>query len=564
MQHNMLCFKALGFFYRSLGFAVFLTLTACGQQAGDTERHVAAESYKPPSYLRLPLDGAISTLDPGLAQSLDAIELAEQLFLGLTDFDPETYTVVPELATRWTVSENGLRYVFDLRRDAFWSDGRAVVADDLVWAIQRNLHPDTQAPAVGNLLILKNAAAYNKGEITDANAVGVRALHKYRVEFTLENPAAYFPAVAGLPTYRPLPSHVMTKQHQYWTEPRFIVSNASYKVKEWQKGSVLILERNPKYYGVANVQIPEVRYYIVPESSLGLAMYENNELDILGEVYLRIPLVEQPRIRSSPILRREYHVEPLFCTETYGFNTRQAPMDNPALRKAIIAAVNRQLIIDFVVKGHEPAKTFTRPPVFGAVSADAEIGIGFQIDQAKQWLQKAGYQNGSEVPPLNIVLNQSETHESIAKAVQTLLKEYLDITVNIRTMNFDRYVDNLFEPEDTHLFRLGWCGDYPDANGWLYEGFHPEKSGNFVGWDNQKFAELVEQAQQINDAEKRLALYRHAESILVEEEAVILPIYFSTASYLVKPWVKDWYGMSFGGQQIRNWKLQHLGIPSQE
>ena len=129
-----------------------MALFACSQGAALLSAEVVSprESQLPP-HLRLPIDGAITTLDPGLTEDTASIELVEQLFLGLTDFDPETYTVAPELATSWEVSDDGLEYRFVLRSDARWTDSTAVTAHDVVWA--RKLDPNLHASYASMLLI---------------------------------------------------------------------------------------------------------------------------------------------------------------------------------------------------------------------------------------------------------------------------------------------------------------------------------------------------------------------------------------------------------------------------
>lgn len=533
-----------------------LGLTACDSPSPPPATRAESETERSPGYLRLPLDGPVSTLDPGLTQSLDAIELVEQLFLGLTDFDPMDYHVLPELAKQWEVDATGTVYRFTLRDDVLWSNDEPVTAHDVVWAIRRNLSPATASPMVNTLFLLKNAEALHQGTLDDPEQLGARAVEDFLLEFTLEHPAAYFPALASLWTYRPLPRAVVEELGEDWTLPGNIVSNGSYRLREWKKGGVVVLEKNPTYFDARNVSIPAIHYYIVAESSLGLAMYKANELDLLGDGYLRIPLSQVSRIQRDPVLRRQHRDAAKFCTESYAFNTTLAPVDKVLVRKAITASINRGLLIDFIVKSHQPAMTFTRPPIFGSVDPSEGMGIGFNAEQARAWLAEAGYPNGEGLPTIVLVHNVSETHRDIAHAIKVLLKNNLNIEMEAREVDFDTYVDTLYEPEGVHLFRFGWCSDYPDANNWLYENFHPVKSPNFVRWNNAEFADLVEQAQRIAEPSARIALYHRAEQILVEEQVVVLPVYFSTANFLVKPWVKGWYSMAFGGQHLRNWTLQ--------
>ncbi len=138
-----------------------------------------------------------------------------------------------------------------------------------------------------------------------------------------------------------------------------------------------------------------------------------------------------------------------------------------------------------------------------------------------------------------------------------MLKHSLNIDMTVKSLDFDTYVTNLFNPQEVHLSRVGWCADYPDANNWLFDAFHPTDSPNFAQWDNEEYANLIRTAQKIPTPKERLKLYHRAEEILNTEQAAILPLYFSNAIYLVKPWVKNWHGMAFGGQHIRNWAIQH-------
>ena len=542
---SMLCLLFLGSILAFPGGTVLLA----------AEEISSGEPEWPP-YLRLPIDGAITTLDPGLTEDTASIELVEQLFLGLTDFDPITYEVVPELATRWEVSDDGLEYRFTLRSDVRWTDSTAVTAHDVVWAIRRNLDPNLNASYASILFILENAEAFHSGELEDPEQIGVRALNDHELLFKLKHPAAYFPAAASTWMFRPLPRKTIEQYGEEWTLPENIVSNGSYRLKDWSKGRKLVLEKNPYYYDAGQVAIEEVHYIVVLESSIGLIMYENGELDILGGFYLPIPTESITRLRMAPQFRGQYRIKPRLCNYYYGFNSQRYPVDNPLVRKAIAAAIDRQLIVDLVTRGdEEAAKTFTRPPIIGAVPPGANVGIEYDPKQARLWLSEAGFPNGKDFPPITLAHNFSEVHSKIAEAVQVMLKHHLNIEVIVKPMAWDAYNELLGKKDGPHIYRNGWCSDYPDANNWLFDVFHPTYSPNLVGWDNALFAELVEAAQGETDLAQRELLYTKAEALLVEEEAVIVPLYHYSAPYLVHPRVHNWHAMAFGGQHIRNWKL---------
>jgi len=138
--------------------------------------------------------------------------------------------------------------------------------------------------------------------------------------------------------------------------------------------------------------------------------------------------------------------------------------------------------------------------------------------------------------------------------VKKMLKHHLNIEVEVREFEFYRYLTMLKNPTKPMLFRMVGCVDYPSSIAGLRESFHPNAGINWVGWDNQKFAELVEQAQQATD--QRQQFYQQMETILVATETAIVPLYFYNTSFLVKPWVKGWYYQEFGGQDIYNWSQE--------
>jgi len=508
--------------------------------------------------LRIPIEGAIQTIDPGLTEDMASIEVTAQLFLALTNFDPKTYQPVPGLATGWTVSEDGTTYRFRLRQDAKWTDGSPVTAHDIVWAIHRNLNPDTKCPYANVLYILKNAQAVNKGKIKDYSQIGVRAADDFTVEFILEYAATYFPALTGLWVYRPLHKQAIETYGEKWTDPANIQVNGAYKPVYWNKAQVMILRKNPKYYDHKSVRIEEIRYYNIPQSSVGLEMYRNNELDIMGGSYLKLPFAEIPNIKADPKSRGEYSQQPHFAIYAYGFDVRRPVVNNVLVRKAISAAINRELIVDLILKGGaKPATTFTPPAVFGGVDPKDGVGIRFNPDQARKWLSKAGYPGGKGFPEITLWHPASENHERIAQAVQASVSHYLNISIKLEAKEFNEFLKATSLPDNpADMFQYGWFADYPDANNFLSEQLHPLKSGNRIGWNNKEFADLMNKAEKSSNPVERKSLYKRGEKILCEEEAAMVPIYFETAHCLVKPRVKNWYQMAIGGQRICDWYFE--------
>ena len=500
------------------------------------------------------------TLDPALATDTTSVEVDESLFLGLTDFDDQTMEVIPELATEWTVSDDGLVWTFKMRKDAVWvhydpatkkfTKQRPVTAHDVEYGVKRTLNPETASDYAYVLYIIKNAEAYNSGEITDPAEVGVKALDDWTVQFTLEQPAGYFAGIAGMWVARPQPKEVIEQFGDKWTEPGNIWSNGAFALDTWEHESRLVLVKNPHWYNAKNVSLQRINYVMVVEASTAFAMYENGELDVCG-----VPSTEIDRVKADPVLSKEYYEGPYLCTYYLGFDTTEAPVDNKLVRQALSYAVDRQNLINTVLKGgQKPAKTFACPGIFGSPAEDPNfVGISYDPEKAKQLLADAGYPNGEGFPEMTYLFNTSEGHRMIAEFIQQGWKEVLGINVVLANQEWKVYLQTV-EADPPQVWRMGWCADYPDENNWVLENFHSKKGSNRIKWSNPEFDRLCEEAAAASDPAKRKELYAQAEKILCVDEAAIIPVYYYTRVVCNKPYVQRTYA-ALGNEHYDKWKV---------
>ena len=517
--------------------------------------------------VRLNLGPQDPTLDPARAEMGPSAFVVNQLFLGLTRADDETGEPVPELATAWQMSPGATVFTFTLRSDVRWTDGNPVTAYDVRYGILRALNPATGAPLVSLLFAIRNAQAYAEGSLVDPNQVGIRALDAGHLRFELREPAAYLPSVLAMPVARALPAWAVVAHPTDWTEPAHIVTNGPYRLASWAHGTSLVLEKNPGSHQAGQAQIERVVLSLLDEAS-AWAMYLGGHLDSV-----RVPPAAWSATQSDSTLRGQLHAAPARGTYYFGFNTARAPFDRPLVRKAFAAAVDRQAVVELVaahadpgnsrtVQGLAEALTFTAPGVVGHVDGRSEgVGIAYDPAQARLWLAAAGYPEGRGLPPITLAYNAHALHQAVAEELRRSWAENLGVTVTLSsTASFQDYTA-LLNSDPPQVWRLGWVADHPDAYNVLYDPLLPYRA-RFGGWRNPTYDALLAQAAQTADLSARRLLYAQAEEILVETDAVLLPLYYFADGLATRPHLERTYSdYGFGGRVV-DWRIRRrLALP---
>ena len=535
------------------------------------------------------------TLDPSLATDSVSLNVIENLFMGLTNVTTDG-TVEPELARNWGVSDDGLTYTFQMRDDASWvrfqpesgvEELGPVTAFDVVYGAKRTCDPRTGSGyAYVNYIIAgckelntADPAALTEEEIEALlDAVGVTAPDTYTVRFTVNTPAPYFPAIAGLWVNRPQYREVIEANGEQWIEPGSIVTNGPYVLTEWHHGDSLVAERNPYWYGWSEVDgnIDRVELVMIGEQSTAFSMYQTGALDTA-----EVPLPDIQMVQADALLTQELTVYPTACTAYIGFITTKPPMDDVLVRKALSAAIDRKSLVENVLKGGQtPANTFAPSMIYGNAAGDTDIapwalpeemgGWGYDkaLEQARQWLAEAGYPNGEGFPAITVMHAKFEDVAQIVQAIQSMWQQGLGITVDVDTQEFNVFLTTIQSStpveEQPHTFQLAWCADYADENNWVHEVFNTDDELDLVSWEKdgneplgpegESFNQLTGEAQQAQDPEKREELYKAAEKILVDDAAAIAPTNYFANAVVTKPYLRRTYpGM--GGAEWQRWVI---------
>lgn len=525
------------------------------------------------------------TLDPSLSSDIVSSSIIEELFLGLTDRDPETQEAVPQLAIEWSHSDDHIVWTFLLRDDVPWvrydaeSEGfeevldeegqvRIVDAYDVVYGVKRTCDPRTGSAYAFILFVIAGCNELNITNSDDDNLdvsyenMGVRALDDFSVEFTLSYGASYFPQILGLSNAKPMPRWIIEEKGDDWIEPGFIQFNGPYGLTEWIHGDRLDLQRNPFWYGWEELgekvgNIDRVRGIVIEEASTSFAMYETNEIDTAF-----VPLTDLERVNSDPALSREAVNHLLNCSLFLGFITQKAPTDDARVRRALSMSIDRDTLTETVTQGGEiPANTLTNPLNFGSHAGDPDIapwslpeevgGWGYEaaVEEAQKLMEEASYPGGAGLE-ITIMVNEFEPWFRLGQAIQAMwMSAFPRMQVNNETQEFRVFLTTISFSgpleDKPNVYGGGWCADYPHANNWIYELFNPTEglNGPMLSFEDPRIGELIQQfdettrSAQTADPTEQLSLYKEAEKLLVEEIAAIAPLFHLTEFSVAKPWL---------------------------
>ncbi|MGM0714924.1 peptide ABC transporter substrate-binding protein [Brevibacillus parabrevis] len=474
--------------------------------------------------LRLNLSDEPMSIDPAVADDQHSLTLARALFDGLVRIGPDGKLQL-SLADKMDVSADLKTYTFHLR-EAKWSNGDPVTAHDFEYAWKRVLDPNTESSYAYQLFPILNAEKANSGK-EKLDAVGVKAVDAKTLRVILEQPTPYFAELTAFPVFYPVNQKVVAANPAWAEEASTHVGNGPYKLASWNRDDKLTLSKNAGYWDQTAVKLDKLDFSISRGEDLALAKFDAGEVDMAGAPFGELPLNALPILQEKGLL----HTKPLAAVYWYKFNTEQAPFTNAKIRKAFAYALNRQAIVDTVLKGNqEPA--LTAVPVSDKSKQPAYFKDNDQ-ELAKTLLAEGMKELGlTKLPPIAISLNQSPVHQKVAAEIQRQWKQTLGVEVQLRELEWKVFLENLHNG-DYQIGRSGWFADYADPANFLE--LYKEKDGglNDTKWENKTYQSLLQQAASQADPAKRQQLLAQAEKLLMDEMPVI-PIYFYTNN-----WVQD-------------------------
>lgn len=478
----------------------------------------------------------VQSLDPHKIEGVPESNVNRDLFEGLLVTDVDGHPA-PGVAEKWENKDFKV-WTFHLRKDAKWSDGTPVTAEDFVYSWQRLANPNTASPYAsylqyGHIANIDDIIA-GKKSVTD---LGVKAIDANTFEVTLSEPVPYFYKLLVHPSVSPVPKSAVEKFGEKWTQPANIVTNGAYKLKDWVVNERMVLERNPQYWDNAKTVINQVTYLPISSEVTDVNRYRSGEIDM---TYNNMPIELFQKLKKE--IPKEVHVDPYLCTYYYEINNQKAPFTDVRVRTALKLALDRDIIVNKVKnQGDLPAYSYTPPYTDGMKLVEPEWFKWSQEkrnEEAKKLLAEAGY-TADKPLTFNLLYNTSDLHKKLAIAVASIWKKNLGVNVKLENQEWKTFLDTRHQGT-FDVARAGWCADYNEPTSFLNT-MLSDSSNNTAHYKSPAFDKIIAETLKVSDDAQRAELYAKSEEQL-DKDSAIVPVYYYVNARLVKPWVGGYTG----------------------
>jgi oligopeptide transport system substrate-binding protein len=589
-----------------------------------------------------------ASLDPPVSSGQPESRIYMALYEGLVEYDPKTLAPIPALAESWDVNRDFSEFVFHMRKNARWSNGDPINAQDFVYSIRRGISPElasTNAPLAN---YIKYAGAYNhraffvrdkqtqqfllEKDFSDgplpaeslsqqainpaeseyspsttnsvpapdtafhqfmhsparlrlprdekarsralaknprllaamegkelvpvkAEDIGVEAVDDYTVRISLSQTAPYFCGLAAHQLFRLVPRKIIAQYGDKWTDPSHIVTCGPFRVKAWNPYSELVVERDPMYWDAANVHLDEIHFFVSSDNPSSMNLYKVGEADVLMNHAVPAPWLDVIRPKRDYMDGSEAAITYILM------NVTKPPFNDLRVRRAFNMAIDK---VNYALsrKVTKPLSAFTPGGIF--VGYPQPVGEAFDPEQARRLLGEAGFPvtkqgdgsyecNAFPARELEFIFNTQSNNKTICEFMQAQWKQNLGITIPLRSMESQTFLDVRNKLEYRGLALGLWGADYMDP--YTFLGVFAAAGGvNGSGWFDQKYVDMLDEANRTLDKQQRYNLLAQAEKYMLDAQPMI-PIQTTAVSFMKKPYVKGLYP---NAQSVYPWKFVYI------
>jgi ABC-type dipeptide transport system, periplasmic component len=449
----------------------------------------------------------------------------KRLYSGLVSLDTNL-NLVPELAASWDISPDGTVYTFHIRTNAKFHDGRAVVAQDLIYSWERAAKPATQSDTV--LTYLGDIVGVAQMQAGTADHIsGLKAIDDHTLQVTIDAAKPYFLYKLTMPVAFVLDQKNVESGANWYRTPN---GTGPYKLTRWDTGQLMVYTANQDFY-LGAPSIPQIVVELF--SGIGINLFESGEIDMTGISSSDVARVLDP---TDPLHPDVYSGVSL-CTEYVVFDVTKPPFDDVKVRQAFSMAFDRQKYIDVVNNGVGIPAVGLYPPALPGYNLNLQ-GLPYDPAQARQLLAQSKYGGPQGLPPITFTdAGFGNSAGPSVAAMAQMWQQNLGVTITVENLEPDRYLDLLNSGQHGQLFSSGWCGDYPDPENFADVLFHTGAQQNTGKFSDPALDTVLDQARGEQDVTKRIQLYQQAEQMIVQD-APALFIMNNVSYELVKPNVK--------------------------
>ncbi|MBC7693033.1 MAG: peptide ABC transporter substrate-binding protein [Methylotenera sp.] len=443
------------------------------------------------------------SLDPTLVEDGGAFKVVANTMQGLVGYDGAG-KLQNQLAESAEISRDGLQYTFVLKAGARWTDGKPVLAQDFVTSIQRALKPGSRSRLAGLLSPIRGAEEFHAGR---SQELGVHAdpSDPKKLVIQLGRKATYFLQALALPLALPLRADILSQNQDQWPETG--PSTGFYRLASHRRDQELVFEKN--IWAPASAPA-RVIMTIVQDESTAASLFDQGKIDVLS----RISALDQDRYRKSGLL----HTDPLSATYFLSFNLGKPPFNQRDFRRAVAGALDRKELTHLLGSGETPARSWIPVGIEGyqpfedprPLFKDAFVKIRGQLQK-------------KPMAPVAAAFDTSSRNSLVMEKIQHDLLQVLGLRLSLSNQDWKSYLGVLFT-DPAPLYRFGWLAPFLDPAFHLHA-FVTGDPFNLSKWSNPVYDELNRRIEAAEPGPERDELLRRAQKIVVEDEAIVIPLY---------------------------------------
>jgi oligopeptide transport system substrate-binding protein len=545
----------------AMGLSCMMILAGCGSNGqadngGSSSVQMDSEQVLNTIYFEVATLDANDVTDNQSSTILGAVEEG----LVRIENDGSGDEIVPAGAETWETSEDGLTWTFHLR-EMNWSDGEPVVAQNYVDSFMRILNPDNGFAYSFLAYDIEGAEEYNTGS-GSADAVGVKAVDEYTLEFKLKHPVTYFVSKISYTVFHPIRLDIIEKLgDQYASNITDRVYNGPFKIESWDNGNSMVLVKNDTYWDADNVNLQTINMTNIKEFATQAQLFEAQELDISGAQtdYIEKWTEQADAGEFQKLTGEDPAVYYLYFNQNS--ETSNGILSNAKIRKAIGLAIDRDvytkdlvgrfqsaygLIPTAVNSGDENYRAQVEEPL--ADDAKTYVNNSEKLQELfKEGLTELGLQTDdlSQYELTYLHQGDSELQKQRAEWLAQQISGNLGIKINVETQgDWGVYLD-IMDKQEYDFTMTGWGADYNDPMTFL-DIWTSNGGNNHTGYASAEYDELLASVATETDQAKVTEIYKELETLLLDEDAVISPVYYADKYSFYQNYVKDMQFPAFG------------------